>query len=106
MCERRRGPRFAFGGVAEITTIHPKSYIIVSTAELSLFGCFVRTRTTMFIGTKVGLRISYDGKAFNASGEVVSVSSKNGMGIKFTLTTPNDAAILEHWLGQQTIFRN
>jgi PilZ domain len=100
MCERRRAPRFAFGGVAEITTIHPNTYIILSTAELSRFGCFVTTRKPMFIGTKVELKITHDGRVFKASGEVVSVQSENGMGIKFTTTAPNDAALLQVWLGQ------
>ena len=68
MSERRRVPRCAFGGVAEITTVHPNTYIIVSTGELSRFGCFVTTRATMPIGTKVGLKITYEGRAFNASG--------------------------------------
>jgi len=103
MCESRRAPRFAFGGVAEITTIHPNTYIVVSTTELSRFGCFVTTRKTMFIGTKVELKITHDGRAFKASGEVVSVQSENGMGIKFTTTAPNDVALLQVWLGQQTI---
>lgn len=57
----------------------------------------------MFIGTKVELKITHDGRAFKASGEVVSVQSENGMGIKFTTTAPNDVALLQVWLGQQTI---
>ena len=100
MCERRRVPRFVFGGVAEITAVQPNSYIIVRTAELSRFGCFVTTPKTMIIGTKDDLKITHDGRAFKASGEVVSVQSENGMGIKFTTTAPNDAALLQVWLGQ------
>jgi hypothetical protein len=104
MCERRRAPRFAFGGVAEITTVHPYTYIIASIAELSLFGCFVTTPETVFIGTKVDLRITNYGRAFKASGEVVSVQTKNGIGIKFTATAPNDVALLQVWLGRPTKF--
>jgi hypothetical protein len=98
MCERRRGPRFAFGGVAEITTLHPDTYIIVSTTELSQFGCYITTRKTLFIGTKVEVKITHQGRVFKSSGEVVSVQSQNGMGIKFTATEPNDAALLQVWL--------
>jgi hypothetical protein len=104
MFERRRVPRFAFGGVAEITAVHPHTYILVSTADLSRLGCSVTTRATMPIGTKVSLRITYDGRAFNASGEVAYVLSENRMGIKFTTTAPNDVALLEAWLRQQTKF--
>ena len=104
MCERRRAPRCVFGGVAEITSIHPNTYIVVSTTELSPFGCFVTTRKTMFIGTKVELKITHDGRAFQASGEVVSVEAKNGMGIKFTRTAPDDVELLQVWLGQDSDF--
>ena len=95
MSERRRVPRCAFGGVAEITTVHPNTYIVVSTANLSRHGCFVTTLAFMPIGTKVGVRITYDGSIFNASGEVAYVLSENGIGIKFTTTAPNDVALLE-----------
>ena len=104
MFERRRVPRFAFGGVAEITALHPNTYILVSTADLSRFGCFVTTLATLPIGTKVGLKITYDDRAFNACGEVAYVLSENGMGIKFTTTAPNDVELLEAWLRQQTKF--
>ena len=54
----------------------------------------------MPIGTRFGLKISHNGKAFNASGEVVYVLSENGMGIKFAATAPDDEELLEVWLWQ------
>ena len=104
MLDRRLVPRSIFGGVAEITTIHPDTYMIVPTSELSRHGCFVRTRVIMPIGTKFGLKITYDGKAFNASGAVLYVLSENGMGIRFTATAPADEELLESWLRQRTKF--
>jgi hypothetical protein len=104
MSERRRVPRYAFGGVAEITTVQPKTYIVVSTSELSRFGCLVTTQATMPVGTKVALRITYEGRVFNAAGEVAYILPENGMGIKFTTTAPNEVALLEEWLRQQTKF--
>jgi hypothetical protein len=104
MSERRRVPRCAFGGVAEITTLHPSTYLLVSTAELSRFGCFVTTCATMPIGTVVGLKITFEGYVFSASGEVTYVLSEKGMGIKFTTTAPNDVELLEAWLRRQTKF--
>jgi hypothetical protein len=104
MPEHRLEPRFVFGGVAEITTAHPETCMIVSTGELSRHGCFVRTRTIMPVGTKFGLKISHNGKVFNASGEVIYVLSENGMGIKFAATAPDDAKLLEVWLWHPTKF--
>ena len=37
-------------------------------------------------------------------GEVAYVLSENGMGIKFTTTAPNDVALIEEWLRQETRF--
>jgi hypothetical protein len=104
MSERRRVPRIAFGGVAEITSVHPDTYIVVPTTELSRFGCLVRTYASMPIGTKVSLKISYEDNVFNASGEVAYALSEGGMGVKFTVTVPKDVAILEAWLSKQTEF--
>jgi hypothetical protein len=100
----RRVPRRAFGGVAEITTADPSAYIVASTAELSRYGCFVTTQASLPIGTKVSLKITYEDKVFNASGEVAYALPENGMGFRFTTTSPEDVALLEESLRQQTKF--
>jgi hypothetical protein len=100
----RRVPRRAFGGVAEITAAEPGAYIVASTTELSRFGCFVKTQLSLAIGTKVGLKITYEDKVFNGPGEVAYLLPENGMGFRFTTTTPEDVALLEEWLRQQTKF--
>ena len=100
----RRVPRRAFGGVAEITTAEPGAYIVASTAELSRYGCFVKTQQSLAIGTKVSLKITYEDKVFNRSGEVAYILPENSMGFRFTTTTPEDVALLEEWLRQQTKF--
>ena len=105
MAEHRRVPRRAFGGVAEITTAaNPSAYIVASTTELSRYGCFVTTDVSLPIGTKVSLKITYEDKVFNASGEVAYVLPERGMGIRFTTTAPEDVAVLESWLNQQINF--
>jgi hypothetical protein len=104
MAEHRRVPRRAFGGVAEITAAHPSAYIVASTAELSRYGCFVTTDVSLPIGTNVSLKITYEDKVFNASGEVAYVLPERGMGIRFTTTAPEDVALLEAWLARQTKF--
>ena len=56
----------------------------------------------MLIGTKFVLKITHNGEAFNASGEVAYALPENGMGIKFSATASDDEALLEVWLGQAT----
>jgi hypothetical protein len=98
--ERRRAPRHAFGGVAEISAGHSDSYIVGLAAEISTSGCFVRTFASMPVGTKINLKITYDGSELTAHGEVVYVLSEKGVGIKFAEIAAKDAALLEAWLRQ------
>ena len=96
--ERRGALRSAFGGVAELSAGHPNSYIIGPTADLSRFGCFVATNACVPVGTEVSLKITYDGGAFHARGEVTYVLVEKGIGIRFAAAAPEDEALLEAWL--------
>jgi hypothetical protein len=49
-------------------------------------------------GTKISLKITYDGSEVTASGEVVYVRSEKDVGIKFAEVLAKDAALLEGWL--------
>ena len=98
--ERRRVSRRAFGGVAELSADHSNSNIIGLAAEIGRFGCFVRTSASIPVGTKISVKITYDGSEVTASGEVVYVLSEKGVGIKFAEVLAKDAALLEAWLRQ------
>lgn len=98
--ERRRAPRYVFGGVAEVSAGRSDSYIIGATAELSRLGCFVRTDASMPIGAKISLKITYDESELRADGEVVYIVQGKGVGIKFAEVAAKDAALLEAWLRQ------
>ena len=98
--ERRRVPRHAFGGVTEMSTGLSHSNIIGLTAEIGRFGCFIRTCASIPVGTKISLKITYDGREATAPGEVVYVLSEEGVGIKFAEVAAKDAALLEVWLRQ------
>jgi len=100
--DRRRVPRYAFGGVAEISPLHSDEYIIASTTELSRLGCFVRTCACLPAGTQVSLKITHDGCEFTAHGKVAYVLAKRGVGIEFAVIEPKDDALLETWLKRAT----
>jgi hypothetical protein len=101
--DRRRAPRHAFGGVAEMSAGRSTSNIIGPTAEIGRFGCFVRTCASVAVGTKVSLKINYGGSEFASPGEVVYVLSEKGVGIQFAEVAAKDEALLEEWLRQNTI---
>jgi CheY-like chemotaxis protein len=96
--ERRRLWRHLFGGVVELSTIPPRTPIIGSTVDICRLGSLVQTRESMPAGTKIGLKITYDGSQFTAMGEVVHVLSGRGIGIKFAELAPEDEALLKVWL--------
>ena len=96
--QRRRTPRYPFvGAVAELTH-SAGQYLVAGTAQLSRFGCFVKTKTQFPEGAAVSLRITYDGREFAAASEVVYALPNNGMGIAFRTIPSGQEEVLENWL--------
>jgi PilZ domain len=98
--ERRRTPRHAFGGVAEVTAAKSGKYLIAVTGEISRLGCFVKTATPLPFDESVSLRITYDGRAIAVPGTVVYALPGKGMGIAFGAIPINDQRVLEDWLAE------
>jgi hypothetical protein len=98
---RRRVPRYVFGGVAEICPLHSHEYIIAPTTELSSLGCFIRTSASLPPGTQVTLKITHDESEFTAHGKVAYTLPEIGVGIEFEAIEPKDEALLETWLKQE-----
>jgi hypothetical protein len=96
--ERRRFPRHAFGGVAEVSSSEPSAYIVGKTTELARLGCFVQTCHALPVGTEVSLKISYEGIEFDAFGTIAYTLPGKGMGISFVPSTTIDEALLDEWL--------
>jgi len=98
--QRRRTPRYAFvGGIAELTHTSGQR-LMADTAQLSRFGCFVRTTTPLPARAAVSLRIIYDGDEFAADSEVVYGLPNKGMGIAFRSIPSGHEQVLENWLSQ------
>ena len=67
------------------------------TKDLSLHGCLVNTKTPFPSGTKVMVKMVYEGKEILAFGQVMYGRPDIGMGIAFTGITPKDQKVLEDW---------
>lgn len=98
--ERRRTPRHAFGGVAEVTATKSGKYLVAITAEISQLGCFVKTMTPFTSGEPIDITITYSGRAFTAPGIVIYGLPAKGMGINFGAISNNDQRVLEDWLAE------
>lgn len=91
--------RYDFGAIAEVIDLDSRDDMIVVTRDLSLSGCFVKTRTPFPAGTEVRVRIAYAGADFAAIGSVTQNITREGMGIEFVEIEPEHRAIIEKWLG-------
>lgn len=96
--ERRRAARYHFGGIAEVIDVGSQKTLIELTRDLSLCGCFVKTKTPFPKGARVNVRITHSGATIAALGNVSDNVSHEGMGIAFARVEPDDQAVLEAWL--------
>lgn len=99
MLERRQMTRYDFGAIAEVIDLDSREDIIVVTRDLSLSGCFVKTRSPFPAGTEVRVRIAYAGSDFAATGSVTENITREGMGIEFVHIEPEHLWTIEGWLG-------
>jgi len=84
----------------QVTDLSTEKQVAAHTEDLSLFGCFVETASPFLEGTKVRLRISYNGVNFFAQGKVAYSRPDAGMGIAFVLIEPSSLSILDAWLAE------
>jgi hypothetical protein len=90
--------RYDFGAIAQVVDLNSREDVVVVTRDLSLAGCFVKTRYPFPAGTEVRVRITYSGSDFAAIGNVTGNVTPEGMGIEFLAIEPKDQAIIEEWL--------
>jgi hypothetical protein len=95
-----RATRHPFVTDIAITNVSSEKQILARTADLSLFGCFVTTKTPFPRGTTVSIRISRGALHITALGRVAFSRTDEGMGIVFGKIEPSEQAILEKWLDQ------
>jgi hypothetical protein len=98
-----RQQRFPFVAGIQIIALETQAHVAAHTEDLNISGCFVETTNPFIGGTKVGLRISHDGMAFEARGTVAYSLSGKGMGITFTSIEPSSIAIVDGWLTAQNV---
>jgi hypothetical protein len=89
--------RYDFGAIAEVVDLRSREDVIAVTRDLSLDGCFVKTRMPLPAGTEVRVRIRSAGSDFAAIGNVAGNTSE-GMEIEFVEIAPKDRAIIQEWL--------
>ena len=94
---QRKTPRFPFSAPAEILRgDNPANKTQVN--ELSLYGCYLDTKTPLPRGSQVTIRIHKNGQFFEAAATVVYSQPTLGMGLAFRQVKPVFLAVLQSWL--------
>jgi hypothetical protein len=102
---QRRTPRFPFSAPAEIirgigTFDHNQTVDRTQVNELSLYGCYLDTRTPLPRGSQVTIKIYSNGQFFEAAATVIYSQPTLGMGLAFRQVKPVFLAVLQVWLRQ------
>ena len=97
---QRSGLRYSF--IATVEVVDPKSgkRVISKTANLSSYGCHVRTDTPFRPGTVVKLTVRAQNKTFRSEGKIIYSVSGEGMGIRFDNINADEQVTLNEWLMQ------
>lgn len=93
----RRAPRYYLGAAVELTEAASGRILVGLVRVLSLYGCFVKTRQSIEVGSKVTLNITDSGFHLTAMGRVVT-QMKDGLGIEFIDMDETNRARLENCL--------
>lgn len=98
IAERRLKKRHAFSAATEISELITGTRFTTCAAELSLQGCYLDFLNPLEVGTKIRVRIVWDGSELTCS--AVVRNSQPGLGLGGAFTDMDDArkAVLQGWI--------
>jgi len=73
-------------------------YVKGRTTDISAAGCYVTTTIPLQRGAAIRVQLTYRGKTFSASGQVIRSRQNKGTGIKFRTVDPAQLTVLQEWL--------
>ncbi len=99
--ERRSAARFAFSAEAQINDPVERTSMSGCVTMISKRGCFVKVEKPLNGGTVMKVRIQNGDTAFETWARVADQRSNatDGMSLVFIGTEPEQAQVLESWLG-------
>jgi hypothetical protein len=98
--ERRRAPRYRLAAAADVADPVSHARISGRTSDVSLLGCFINTNYSLPQGTKIQVRLTYEGTTFSADGSVARSEPSMGFGISFVNLVGAQQDLLQKWLTQ------
>jgi hypothetical protein len=96
--ERRKEVRYKFAASAELVADTSGEQIEGRVSDISQQGCFLDTKICFPMGTVAKIRITREGKYFEARVKVVFSQATKGMGLLFAAIAPTQLPTLEGWI--------
>jgi PilZ domain-containing protein len=96
--EKRSHFRIAVSIRGEMVELSTGAHVIGMASDLGFGGCFVETKHPFPAGTKVGVRLSWEGSTFRCRGLVTHADGAHGMGLVFTEADPSETVSVLDWL--------
>src|SRR5215469_11235213 len=96
--ENRRAPRQQLIASAELIDVRSDARMKARTSDMSVFGCYLDTMSTLPPGTDVKLKITHNGATVTVVGMIANSQPHMGMGIRFTEVSVDDLKLLRTWL--------
>ena len=103
----RRAPRYGFVANAEVTDLQRHKQLQERTTYVSLFGCCIAVKANkpFSAGTRVQVKITYNGATCEVIGRVVYSNSYGEMGIAFVRIEESHQTMLERWISELRVVR-
>jgi hypothetical protein len=96
--ERRDASRHIFSATAEVVETSSGACVPARAADLSQKGCYLDMLNPFSTGTKVGVRVLWDGTELTCAAEVRDSHPGMGMGIAFTDLDDSQTTLIKTWI--------
>jgi PilZ domain len=98
--DKRSSPRYPFSTGVEAIDLQASMRITGRLSDISRHGCYMDTISPFAVNALLALTITKEGQPFKTQAKVVYSQNGMGMGLAFTTTEPDQAAVLEGWLDE------
>jgi hypothetical protein len=98
--KRRSVPRYSLVATVEIIESACDTHFYGRISEISRKGCYVDILNTLPEGTLIHLMISRDKGTFMASGKIIYIHERMGMGVACTEVPADQMEVLNSWLDE------
>jgi hypothetical protein len=96
----RQAPRYPCAVNVDVVDLRSESHLNGQTKDLSRFGCGIDSLQGFAQGSRVRIKLSYQGAEMTALGRIIYSRPDLGMGIVFTFVETNDERILDGWISE------